>query len=560
MSKYSGYMDKVALFDLSTGKLEDYPWSDKDRELYIGGKIMAAKVLYDNLTGKEEALSAENIIVISTGPLTGTGAPSSTRFSISAISPVTGSVASANCGGNFGYRLKKAGYDALILKGKCSGHSWLEIYNDSFVLHDADSEGVWGQRTSEAQQSVHDILDRDNGCRVRCGVMTIGPAGENLVPFADIFNQERTGGKIGLGAVFGAKNLKAIAVSGNHAVTVANEKKNQAWNKKWVQYLKDHPFTGAKLPDLGISGLLGNIQPTGLLAAKCGEVEKHGAADLADSLEVASKGCLSCPVKCARTVEVNGTCAKASELDALGYLAGGDMRSAAKWNAELCELGMDVLSAVDAAVCGNNVGNTDKVSALWEELAYRRTDICCACSGGDCGDTTVPAVAAPTAALERYLGVNLEGFAAKAKADLTMLIENISEMISATGQCTFTGYAMLPAKFAADPAAAGKLIGQLSSLLKFINKSPELLFFPMASFYQDRAMKNAVGMKMTVGKYIRCGERGCTLKRSVDALFGVAENAEDDMNKAYFAARGWDKTGVPTDKIKAKLKIKKGAS
>ena len=114
MSKYSGYMDRVAKFDLTTGKLEDYPWSDKEKELYLGGKMMAAKILYDNLTGKEEAFSEENMIVISTGPLTGTGAPSSSRFNISTISPQTGIIASSNCGGNFGYYLKKAGYDAPL--------------------------------------------------------------------------------------------------------------------------------------------------------------------------------------------------------------------------------------------------------------------------------------------------------------------------------------------------------------------------------------------------------------------------------------------------------------
>ena len=142
MSKYSGYMGRVAKFDLSTGKFEDYPWSDKDRELYIGGKVMAAKILLDNLTGKEEALSSDNIVVISTGPLTGSGVPSACRFDISTISPVTGLIASESCGGNFGYHLKRAGFDALVLTGKCSGHSWLEIYNDGFVLHDADAQGI----------------------------------------------------------------------------------------------------------------------------------------------------------------------------------------------------------------------------------------------------------------------------------------------------------------------------------------------------------------------------------------------------------------------------------
>ena len=131
-------MDRVAKFDLSTGTLEDYPWSDEDKELYIGGKIMASKILFDNLTGKEEAFSEENIIVISTGPLTGTGTPSSCRFNISTISPQTGIVASSNCGGNFGLYLKKAGYDALILRGRCRSRRWLEIDNDRFTLHSAE--------------------------------------------------------------------------------------------------------------------------------------------------------------------------------------------------------------------------------------------------------------------------------------------------------------------------------------------------------------------------------------------------------------------------------------
>lgn len=565
MSKYSGYMDKVALFDLSTGKLEDYPWSDKDKELYIGGRIMAAKILYDNLSGTEEALSAENIIVISTGPLTGTGAPSSTRFNISAISPVTGAVASVNCGGHFGYYLKKAGYDALVLKGKCPDHSWLEIYNDSFVLHDADREGVWGQCVSEAQQSLHDILDRDYGCRAKCGTVVVGPAGENLVSCASVFDQERVGGKVGIGAVFGAKNLKAIAAGGNHVVPVANEKKNMAWNKKWVKYLREHPFTGAKLPELGISGLLGGIVPKGLLAEKCGEDDKLCAEKLSDGFEVLSHPCLSCPVKCARTVSVNGTCAKAEELSALGFLAGGNVGSAVKWLSEIDELGLDAVSAANAVMAAIDAGksvdlkNDDAMSAAWKDLAYDRgigAELSCDCKS----NALAPIVSAPSTALERYLGIDLAAHAPKVRAEVSVLMQNISEMISATGQCLFTGYAMLPAKLASDPAAANKLIAQAAPLLKFVNKNPELLFFPIASFYQDRAMKNAVGMKMTVGKYLRCGERGYTLERGIDAAFGVSAAAESDDDKAYLAARGWDKTGVPSDKALAKLKIKKGKS
>ena len=94
-TKYAGYMGKVMMVDLSSEIVSEYPWSDEQRELYLGGKIMAARILCDHLTGKESAFSEENWVVISTGPLT--GAPSSARFNISALSPQTGILASSNC-------------------------------------------------------------------------------------------------------------------------------------------------------------------------------------------------------------------------------------------------------------------------------------------------------------------------------------------------------------------------------------------------------------------------------------------------------------------------------
>lgn len=132
---YCGYMGKVALVDMTTQTITDYPWTDRERELFIGGKIMAAKILCDQLTGKEEPYSEENLLVITTGPLTGTGAPISSRFNISTLSPQTGFITSSNCGGSFGYHLKRAGYDALVLRGRCQAHTWLAIHNDHFVFH-----------------------------------------------------------------------------------------------------------------------------------------------------------------------------------------------------------------------------------------------------------------------------------------------------------------------------------------------------------------------------------------------------------------------------------------
>ena len=98
MTKYSGYMGKVLMVDLSKSRISEYPWSDEDRELYIGAKAMASKIMFDNFTGKETAFSEDNLIIVSTGPLTGTGAPCSNRFNISTLSPLTGITTSSNCG------------------------------------------------------------------------------------------------------------------------------------------------------------------------------------------------------------------------------------------------------------------------------------------------------------------------------------------------------------------------------------------------------------------------------------------------------------------------------
>lgn len=643
VSKYSGYMGKVAKFDLSTGKLEDYPWSDQERELYIGGKIMAAKILYDNLTGKEEAYSEENMIVISTGPLTGTGAPSSNRFNVSAISPQTGIIASSNCGGNFGYYLKKAGYDALILTGKCDEHSWLEIYNDSFVLHNADREDVWGKRVSEAQQQIRDLIERDNGCRMKCGIVTIGPAGENLVRYAGIFSDERTAGRAGLGSVFGWKNLKAIAAYGNHHTPIHNEKKTIAWNKKWVKYLRAHPLTGSQLPKLGTAGLVSGMQATKVLATKNfaqgtnPDFEKVSGEALAEQYNIVNKGCLSCPMNCARTVDVDGKEVKGPELETLGLLGGGilntDLSLINKWNYELDELGMDTISSASTLAYameanekglwnnGLEFGKTEGITELWSDIAYRRG------IGDELAEGTKRlsekfggkefAIQSKGLELSAYeprhavgqglgyavsnrggchlnagylvfleaLGIRIDSQTPKAKAELTMFMQDFFESVSATGQCLFTGYAFFPPALL-DPnnglaKTVNSMMTKIAPAIAFINKHPELLFFPLPIFHHDREMKYAVGMKMNLGKYLRVGERGYTLERYIDSLFGV--NGESDtlparltdepedpadestkvplekMKKAYYAVRGWNKEGVPTESGLKKLGIKKGS-
>ncbi|MGE5403998.1 MAG: aldehyde ferredoxin oxidoreductase N-terminal domain-containing protein, partial [Candidatus Saccharibacteria bacterium] len=178
-TKFGGYMGKVLWVDLTTHQTREYPWTDEDRELYLGGKIMAAKILYDNIPGPIDPLSDQNLLVFTTGPITGSGAPSSSRWNVSTISPLTGYVTSSNCGGSFGYHLKRAGYDALIVAGKSDKPVWLEVTDEKLEFKDADH--LWGKLTTETQEA----LGKQGGKAV------IGPAGENMVLYASIFSQDR---------------------------------------------------------------------------------------------------------------------------------------------------------------------------------------------------------------------------------------------------------------------------------------------------------------------------------------------------------------------------------
>ena len=638
-SKFSGYMSRIVKIDLSTRKITDYPWSDRERELFIGGKIMAAKILADNLTGKEEPLSSENMIVIATGPLTGTGAPSSNRFDISTISPQTGIMASSNSGGNFGYYLKKAGYDALILTGRCEKPSWLEIYNDSFVFHDAD--GIWGMRITAAQNALAEKLNESRGCRAKCGMVCIGPAGENLVRYACVLSGERACGRAGIGAVFGYKNLKAITVSGNHQISVYNREKTLAWNRKWCSYLRGHPLTGNQLPRLGTAGLVSSMQTRGILSTKnynYGQFdgfEKVSGEYLAEEYNLFNKGCLSCPIKCARSVLVNGSEVKGPELETLGLLGGGilndDLSLILRWNNELDDLGLDTISASSTLAWameanekglwdnGLEFGKTDNISATFEDIAFRRG------IGGELAEGSKRlsekyggrefsiqskgmelAAYEPRRAVGQGLGyavanrggchlnggylVILEGLGLytnpqtpHAKADFTMMFQDMMEMLSATGQCLFTSYAFFPDFLISKPnsiitRAANFLIPYLGPAVRVMNKFPEMLCFHLPVFHHTKELEFALGMPMTFGKYLRIGERGYNLERYVSSKFGVSEKMDtlpkrltdvpqdpsdpstvvplDKMKPVYYRARGWGKNGLPTERTLRRLHIK----
>ncbi len=639
-TRFGGYMGRVVLVDLTSQTVAEYPWTDEDREKYIGGKIMAAKVLSDHLTGQEQPFSEENWIVVSTGPLTGTGAPSSGRFDLSCISPQTGILTSSNCGGSFGYHLKKAGIDALILKGRCEKHTWLEIDNGRFTFHDADEDGLWGLKVTEGQEKLEALLVKQWGARRAFGQLMIGPGGENLVLYSAVLSGERAAGRTGVGAVFGWKNLKAIAATGTHEIRVAHPEKNEKWNQKWFQYLRKHPLTGNQLPRMGTAGLVSAMQMRGMLATKnysagrYDQFELVNGETLAEEQNIVNKGCLTCPIKCARTVDVKGREVKGPELETLVLLGGGicndNLGDILRWNNELDELGLDTISCASTIAYameanekglwdnGLKFGETAGLSQLFEDIAHRRgignelaegsRRLSKKYGGAEFAIQSKGlelAAYEPRRAVGQGLGyavsnrggchlnggylVILEGLGLftnpqtpHAKADFTMLFQDLMEMISATGQCLFTSYGFFPGFLITRPnGVVTKIVNGaipfIGWALRFMNKCPRALALHLPVFQQTKAMIYAVGMKMNFGKYIRCGERGYTLDRWVSTRFGirakddslpkrltdVAQDPKDPrtkvplekMKKTYYRARGWDQDGVPTERTLKKLGI-----
>jgi aldehyde:ferredoxin oxidoreductase len=180
------------------------------------------------------------------------------------------------------------------------------------------------------------------------------------------------------------------------------------------------------------------------------------------------------------------------------------------------------------------------------------------------------------------LGLNVDAQTPKAKADFTMLFQDLMETISASGQCLFTSYAFFPGFLITQPngpitKAANTAIPHIGWALRFINKCPTTLALHLPVFHHTKIFPYAVNMPMTFGKYIRCGERGYTLERYVNSRFGITEKDDklpkrltdtpqdannpktvvplDVMKKTYYAARGWDKNGVPTKATLKRLNI-----
>jgi aldehyde:ferredoxin oxidoreductase len=296
-----GYTGKMLEIDLSAQLTTVSELDGALAEGYMGGKGFGARILYDQLPIDCDPLSADNILVFATGPLTGTFAPSSGRFEVCTKSPATGLWLDSNCGGFFGPELKMAGYDMIVVSGKADTPVMLVIDDGQAALKPAAD--LWGEDTLTTHRRLKEDLGKD--FRVAC----IGPAGEKMALLAAIISEYRALGRGGAGAVMGSKNLKAIAVRGTGSLAMHHPDRFMKTCREAFNELANHPDTGGGRQKYGTNVILSLMDVTGLHPVRnFTRGEFKGASSVNEETVAAhytrNKACFGCPIYCSKVAEV----------------------------------------------------------------------------------------------------------------------------------------------------------------------------------------------------------------------------------------------------------------
>jgi aldehyde:ferredoxin oxidoreductase len=347
-----GYWGRILRVNLSTREISVDEHDEKFYRTYLGGKGIVAHYLLKEVPPGCDPLGPDNLLVFAASVLTGTAIPGAARNSVGAKSPLTGGYGEGEGGGHWGVRLRWAGYDGVVVTGQSDKPVYLWINNDTVELRDASK--LWGLEAYETQESIRKEVG-DN----KATAAMIGPGGERLIRFACIaLGLHDYIGRSGLGAVMGAKKLKAIAVNGNMRPEVAHK----GGITKIVRWLRDN----YEAP-LGSMTEMGTARGVALFNAAGGfptrnfregsfeDSEMIGGRHMTDNILVDRSSCYACPVRCKRVVEVEEEGIKVSrrysgpEYESIGAFGSncgvGDIKAVAKAN-EICNANtVDVISA-----------------------------------------------------------------------------------------------------------------------------------------------------------------------------------------------------------------------
>ncbi len=243
-------MNRLLRINLTTGKSVEEEISSELLRTYMGGRALGAYLMYKEIPGGIDPLGPENIVYFTVGPLQGTNVPASGRYNVMAKSPQTGIYAYASSGGPFGVELGKTGHLIVAVEGRAEHPIYIYLKDDQVSIRDATM--YWGMKSGDMQEFLKKMI-HDETVSISC----IGPAGENLVPYAAVVSERRTASRAGIGAVMGSKNMKALVVKGSKTPHVADPAGLREAVKKALLGGKDSPFrkTLHKYGTTGVSGL-----------------------------------------------------------------------------------------------------------------------------------------------------------------------------------------------------------------------------------------------------------------------------------------------------------------
>lgn len=381
-----GWTYKILEVNLTTKEVKTTSLDPDMARKFIGGRGLGARLLWNLVGPNVEPLSPENVLIITTGPLTASGAQTSNRFSITTKSPLTGTVLDANSGGWWGMQFKRTGYDAMIIRGKAVTPTMIEITSAGVKLLDASH--LWGKTVFETTK----LLDQDNNNR---NVLCIGPAGENLSLIAAVMNDTaRAAARGGPGAVMGSKNLKAIVVEGNEKVEPADREYYRFVLFETGKVLKSSPITSQALPEFGTAAVMNIVNEVGALPTRnFQQTQFEGAGKISgetmtDTILVKNQACWACPIKCTRITKTKNAEGEGPEYEttwSFGAQCGiDDLEAIAEANYLCNDLGLDTISTGSSIGCAMELsergiidsdlqfGRADMLHETIKDIAYRR--------------------------------------------------------------------------------------------------------------------------------------------------------------------------------------------
>ncbi|MBN2118628.1 MAG: aldehyde ferredoxin oxidoreductase family protein [Anaerolineales bacterium] len=587
-------MQPILKIDLTTGKTEEYQIPKDWERDFLGGASLAARILYSSLRRELDPLSPEAPLLFMTGPLTGTSGPTTGRFVVCGKGAATGLWAESNIGGFWGPELRAAGYDGLWITGKAEGPVYLWLNGNRLEVRDAAH--LWGQDTYTTQDKVKEEVGEKSA-----RVCVIGPAGEKQVRFASILcDHGRMAGRTGLGAVMGAKNLKAIAVRGTNPIPVFDLATYAPLRSEANRALKQD-MEATVLRELGTASAANYSEYMGAMPVKYyrrasfENVDNVSGAKMTETILVGRSACQGCVIACGRVVKIGEQARrKGPEYETIvGFgpnLLNDDLESIVDLG-ELCDrYGMDTIS------CANTIGlafhlfekgtistkDSDGLVLGWGDVEVikqlvhrigRREGI------GDLLAQGSRCFGAHFDAEEEAVQVNglevayhdprgVSGMALSYATSPRGACHNQSDYFfvdwghtnDTLGITFFERHAQ--AEKAANVARHQDWRTVFNSIVMciFANTEPEL---------QVKLINAACGLDWTIEDMLRCGERGWNLKRAINHRMGLTRANDklprallepfsdggsagfipdiQGMLSAYYAARGWDKeTGKPT--------------